>query len=384
MPFGPLDTLNLLFLPLMVITAMQVRRNWRSLWDDNLTPADRFLLQRIVIFLFLPVVVLCHELGHVVAIKIFGGTVTEFHYSFLSGYVVPGQRMPPDPTVWMYFSGNLVQILIGLGAGALACLVSSPPVVALLIYLALWSVGGTVIVYALLSLTGLYGDWVHVYTSGAPTLEAGIGLFHLLLVLLVLWSLYGDVPKLWFISKTNRQWAAEYEMLKAQLTLEPTPDNWLSLAWSLYFQGLLRMSGKRLAQARAMYPNVPEFRILEATLADAKGKLSQAVACYTRLSEDTALPERLRLISLMALGQCQLKQKQADQALKTYGRAVRLAPEMADPHFFRGVLLTSTGRLDEAEAELQAALALEWLDNSLSTRVNQQLTAIQQMRSAKK
>src|SRR5262245_21751021 len=93
---APLDALNLLFLPLMVITAVQALKNWKTLWDDRLTGAYRQLLQRITIFILLPVVVLCHELGHVAAIKYFGGTVQEFHYAFLSGYVVPGQSYPPD------------------------------------------------------------------------------------------------------------------------------------------------------------------------------------------------------------------------------------------------------------------------------------------------
>src|SRR5205823_7331813 len=98
----PLDLLNLLFIPLMLITARELKQNWASLWDQQLTARDRYLLQRLVIFWLLPVVVMCHELGHVAAVNLFGGKVHEFHYAFVWGYVVPQGTFTPDQVVWLY------------------------------------------------------------------------------------------------------------------------------------------------------------------------------------------------------------------------------------------------------------------------------------------
>src|SRR4030095_14629755 len=165
-----MDFLNLLYLPLMVLTGMDARKNWSSICDAELTSRDCQILQKMVLFWLIPVVVLCHELGHVAAIKLFGGEVAEFHYALFWGYVVPRGAFTAVQLVWAFLAGSLVQVLIGLAALAAAVVVSSPPVVALLIYLGLWSIGGTVVVYALLSLTGLYGDWVAIYNAPLPNL----------------------------------------------------------------------------------------------------------------------------------------------------------------------------------------------------------------------
>ncbi|MBI4534014.1 MAG: M50 family metallopeptidase [Candidatus Melainabacteria bacterium] len=202
-PVVPLDLINLLFLPLMVITGLEVKKNWSSLWDQELTVHDRYLLQRIVIFWLIPAVVFFHELGHVVAIKLFGGQVKEFHYAFVWGYVVPTGMFTPVQLVWSYLAGNLVQIIIGLGALVGALQSRAPAAVALLVYLFFWSVGGTTIVYSLLSLTGLYGDWVAIYTQPEPFIVSIIAVCHAALALFVFWCLYGARPRQWFASRTN-------------------------------------------------------------------------------------------------------------------------------------------------------------------------------------
>lgn len=374
--WAPLDALNLLFLPLMAITAGQCFKHWGSLWDAELTAADRQLLQQAVIFVLLPVVVLCHELGHVAAIKFFGGTVKEFHYAFQSGYVVPGQSFPPDQTIWLYFSGNLVQILIGLLAGLSAMLCSSPPIVAMLVYLSLWSIGGTVIIYALLSLTGFYGDWINIYSYGLSPLVLAIGTFHLTMAALVFWCLYGELPKFWFISKVNHRWRDEVTQLKEQVSRHPSAENWLHLAWSCFGQGLLRTSQRFLSKARQLAPDSPAVRILEATTADQRGDLNYAIECYERLAELTGLPERQRMAILMELANCQLKQGNAIAALKTYNQAVVESPHLADPHYYRAILLGNAGQYVQAEAELKVSLQLQWLDKTLLSRVPAQLVAI--------
>lgn len=378
---APLDALNLLFLPLMAITIVQAYKGWGKLWDERLTASDRQLLLRIVIFLLLPIVVLFHELGHVAAVKYFGGTVREFHYAFLSGYVVPGERFPANETVWLYFSGNLVQILIGLVAGLCAVVASSPPVVALLVYLALWSVGGTVIIYALLSVTGIYGEWINIYSSQPSTLVGSIAAFHLSMIGLVLWSLYGERPKLWFTCKTDPKWAADYKNLNEQVARNPSAGNWLKLAWSLYRKGLYRACEHCLAQAHRLDPDMPEARILEATVADARGRLNKAIKCYEELIEAPDINENLKLMALLALGQCQLKLRRPDQALKTFSEASVARPDIADPHFFKAALLIEIEHLDEAEAELQTATQLAWIDNSLKSMVTEQIQLLKRKRA---
>jgi hypothetical protein len=373
---APLDSLNLLFLPLMAVTVVQLLRGWKNFWDEDFTAYDRQLAQRVVLFLLLPLVVLCHELGHVAAVKYFGGTVREFHYAFLSGYVVPGEQFGPNETVWLYFSGNLVQILIGLGAGLAALLVSSPPAVALLAYLALWSVGGTVIVYALLSVTGLYGDWVNIYTSEFSPSVLAIACFHAFCAALVVWCLYADRPRLWFTRKTNPGWAGEYDSLESCVRQSPSAENWLNLGWSLYRKELYRKSGECLAAARKFLPEAPAVIFLEAAIAEGRQKSAQAVKCYQRLLSQPQLSDNTRLLALNSLGQCLARQRRTQEALTTFNQACLAAPEIADPHYLKAMLLYSDGRLEEAERELLEACRLNWLDRSLADNAARQLLLI--------
>lgn len=374
--WAPLDALNLLFLPLMAITVIKCWKVWGSLWDCDLTANDRQLLQQLVIFVLLPAVVLCHELGHVAAIKYFGGTVKEFHYSFQSGYVVPGESFPPEQTVWLYFSGNLVQILLGLVAGLTAFVVNSPPIVAFLVYLSLWSIGGTVIIYALLSLTGFYGDWINIYAGEPSALVCSIGALHLTLAAAILWCLYGELPRFWFICKVNPKWKEEVQQLKAEVIRQPSAESWLHLAWSCFGQGLRRTSERFLLKAKQLAPESPAVRILEATTAESKGDLNYAIECYESLEALTGLPEHQRIAILMELANCQCKQGNAIAALKTYNQAVLESPHLADPHYYRAILLGNAGQYDHAEAELKISQQLEWLDKTLLSRVPAQLMAI--------
>ncbi len=379
----PLDLLNLLFLPLMAITAVSLRANWRQLWDEDLTAHDRQLIQRIAIFLLLPVVVFFHELGHVAAVRLFGGKVAEFHYAFLSGYVVPAGHFTADEKVWLYFAGNLVQILIGLVAALAAALVSSPPVVALLVYLSLWSVGGTVILYTLLSVTGLYGDWIHIYTAPPSALVAAIALSHLTLALAVVYAVYAEKPRLWFAAKTDPGWAAENRLMVEHAGLFPSADNLVRLGWSYYFKGLNKTAVACLEAARQVAPESPDVRIFEAALADERGRTGKAIQCYQELIGNPDVPERLRLLAMMSLGRCLLRHGRRDQALATFIQAGQLAPDAADPRYFIGALLSEAGRLDEAEGHLRAAAILEWMDKGLAAANAGRLADIQKRRQSK-
>jgi hypothetical protein len=374
--FVPLDFLNLLFVPLMVLTAVDAARNWSSLWDRELTGRDRQRLQRIVLFLLVPIVVLCHELGHVAAIKLFGGQVAEFHYAFIWGYVVPRGIFTVSQLVWSYLAGSLVQVIIGLAAIGAALVAGSPPIVALLVYLGLWSVAGTVVIYALLSVTGLYGDWIAIYTAPVPALVIPIAVVHALLVVFVGWCLYGARPRMWFTAKTQPDWLAEQDSLKSALAAEPSAGNWLNLAWSFYRVGLNSQAGDALARARALDADLPEGRMLEGALAYRKGDMATASACFQDLTQTEGITDELRARSFVALGGCQMKRKQPEDALTSYGMAIRSCPWLADAHFFKAMLLADAGRLDEAREELATSQQLAWLDLTLKEVAAQELAAL--------
>ena len=386
MPFAdaPLDWLNLLFVPLMIITATQLRRNWASIWDNDLTSEDRYLLLRTVIFLLLPAVVLFHELGHGAATIMFGGKIREFHYGFLWGYVVPAGKFTVDQLVWTYFAGNLVQILIGIVAIAGAAFAKSPPVVALLVYFGLWTMAGTAIFYALMSFTGLYGDWLAIYTAPAPALTLSIAIFHGIIVLFILFCLYDSRAKLWFIRRTRPQWLPEQQALWARIAADPSADNWVNLGWSFYRVGLNSQAEEYLRLAQTRDGGLPEAQMLRAALAFRKGDFKAASAMLTEVAAAPAADDDLRHRALVTLASCQVRLNEKEQALQTFDQAAALNPSVADPHFFKAMILLDQGKEDAALAELMACRGLTWVDPTLELSAKARFEALTNKKSGKK
>lgn len=377
LPHIPLDFLNLLFVPLMWLTAREVKDNWSSLWDDELTGHDRYLLQRIVIFFLIPIVVFCHELGHVLAIKLFGGRVVEFHYAFVWGYVIPGGMFNAYELVWLYLAGNLVQISIGLIALCCALKLKSPPLVALLTYLMLWSIGGTTIIYALLSFTGLYGDWLNIYAIPLSPFSYLIAFVHLLLVAFIIWCLYAEKAKQWFVTRTNPNWLAEHNLLLSQIKREYTATNLVNLAWSFYRVGLAKQAWQYAILAESICAQPADTLMLKGAIRYRQRKFKAAEAQFKALltAGKPTLDERVK--ALIALASCQVKEKMKDEALATYGQAAEADPTIADPHFYKAMLLLEKGLSKEAHSELSQVDNLNWLDTSLADLAKTERSALE-------
>lgn len=362
---APLDWLNILYLPLMITTGRDVLRQKESLFDSDLTLKDRYLLQRLVIFVLLPVVVFCHELGHVLAIKLCHGEVQEFHYAFVWGYVVPSGQFSSTQTVWMYLAGNLVQIIIGLIALLAAWRAKTPPMVALLTYLGLWSIGGTVILYTLMSFSGFYGDWLAIYTLAKGPLWLGIATAHLLLVGLMLWLLYSTKARVWFTSHTQPSWLEEQKRLWTDVKVYPGAINWLNLGWSYQLVALNGKARECLKKAKAYSPEIAEASLLEASLLLKDARPGQATALLQRLLERTDLKPSERYRGLLCLADCQIKSNQPQLALNTYQQAAELMPALADPRYLHALLLNNLGQKPQALSELMVCLQLQWQDREL-------------------
>src|ERR1700722_9500247 len=158
------DYLALVMVLVSVITIVNMFKEWKLLWDDNLTDNDRSLLMRIAAFVVMPIIVLFHEGGHALATICFGGKVEEFHYGFFIGNVVSSGNFSDLQSLLITLAGNVVQVLCGLVALVVALVSTSPPVVALSVYVVFWAIGGTLVAYTILSRFGMYGDWMAIYS----------------------------------------------------------------------------------------------------------------------------------------------------------------------------------------------------------------------------
>lgn len=169
-PFANLSWLYLFGAGFAVYT---LSRNWKPFWSGKPTATSRQVAGATAFFLLVPVGVLLHELGHMVAAWSTGSNVLGLHYFIYWGYVeyIPAR---PDPLLEWYVSlaGNFVSYLLGIVcvAGAILARALRPNVRVTLIQLGILELVQTLIAYPLLSLDpGFAGDWDTIYSFHAPT-----------------------------------------------------------------------------------------------------------------------------------------------------------------------------------------------------------------------
>jgi tetratricopeptide (TPR) repeat protein len=103
-PFQPILLLFTLLSLRYVWRGIQLGNNmWRNrdvLVADPLTKQKAKIAEDASFYVFVPIGVFIHELGHAIVVWLFGGVVLEFGYFFYWGYVLP-DRTFSDPQQWL-------------------------------------------------------------------------------------------------------------------------------------------------------------------------------------------------------------------------------------------------------------------------------------------
>lgn len=347
------DLFNLVSIPLIIVTIKDVLPKWKSIWDDELSGEDRRLLLRMVMFLALPVVVLIHETGHLLAALQVGAKVYEFHYGPLTGFVKVSTDRSPEEMLWIALAGSLAQIILGFISLSLAAILRKPPLVAFLVYLGLFSIGDTVVFYAALSLASYYGDWQQIYTSPCQNLVFDIGLVHSVLIAFILYCVNGSAPRIWFTKKTNPSWSSSHKLCQEEALSEPSIVNFMRLANSFSEAGLYKEAKDWLKKADDMDKNNPGIAYAQAELEMAQGKIDNAVLLYEKLSSDRRLEDGLRAQIFLQLGEILLYRREFTKALAAFDSALELDPLLGDARLHRVMIKAGNGELDGLLAELE-------------------------------
>ncbi len=185
------DLLSVLYAVLGVRALATVIRNRSAFTDADLTAADRRMASEIAFFVFVPLGVLLHELGHAAATYQVGGTLNwfggGFHYALFYGYVIPEGHFTPLQDWWIALSGNLVSVLYGFLPLLFIPLTQKAWVRYTILAFARIQLGWSLVGYPLITLTGIDSDWATIYST--RTLMAGAPLFvlHAGLVAGLLW-----------------------------------------------------------------------------------------------------------------------------------------------------------------------------------------------------
>jgi hypothetical protein len=169
----------------------QVIQRRKQLFDLDFTFADRGLVDQAAFFILVPISVALHELGHAIAIWIFGGEVVDFNFYVFAGSVQPRGSFTNDQHILIAVAGTLVNVLLCFFAIAVVFL-KRPPMRAayneLLFEFAVISGINALIFYPILDFaTELEGDWTQIYRGGDPALSWTIGMVHVGILAISFW-----------------------------------------------------------------------------------------------------------------------------------------------------------------------------------------------------
>ena len=112
MPFGTFALISLfyVFIGLRVVRDLWVRR--REAFDLRFTESDRYLIDQSSFFLLVPISVALHELGHAVAIWIYGGKVIDFNYYVFAGSVSYNEPFTNAQHIIVAAAGTIVNLIL--------------------------------------------------------------------------------------------------------------------------------------------------------------------------------------------------------------------------------------------------------------------------------
>ncbi len=162
-------------------TLFMLVRGWRTLWDADFTAGDRRLATQCAVFLVPPIVVLIHELGHVLGAWMVGGRVLGFHYGLIEGSVSVDGGLSAARFWWVALAGNVIGSAAGLAmvvAGASSARMPRA-LRRILIIGGLFEVGFQLVLYPLISLSARFGDWQAIYDfTATPALSAATAAIH--------------------------------------------------------------------------------------------------------------------------------------------------------------------------------------------------------------
>lgn len=187
-----------LFTPLAIVclfgagaTLYQLAGHWREFWGDNPTPLSLRLAGGVAFFLLVPVGVLLHEFGHMLAAWSTGSNVLGLHYFAYWGYVeyIPSSSSPLLDW-YVSLAGNFVSYLLGIACIAAAFYWRGLKGIAriVLYQLGILQLVQTLIFYPLVSLDpSFHGDWDSIYSFKAPVASGVTLAVHVLSLLAFLY-----------------------------------------------------------------------------------------------------------------------------------------------------------------------------------------------------
>ena len=203
-------------------TLFMVARRWRAFWDTDFTAKDRQLATQCGVFVVPPVVVLIHELGHILGARMVGGRVIGFHYGLIEGSVTVARGLSDPEFWWVALSGNVAGAGLGLAFALAGARMGRLPraLRRTLIFGGLLQVVYQLVMYPLISISAQFGDWTAIYDfERTPALSAATAAVHAV-ALVATWRWWrGTARRILF--DIDHGLNAEVARLEAELAAAP-------------------------------------------------------------------------------------------------------------------------------------------------------------------
>jgi tetratricopeptide (TPR) repeat protein len=154
-------------------------RSWAQLAADPLTSIKKKIAEDASFYIFVPVGVFIHEMGHAIVVWFFGGKVVEFGYFFYWGYVLPNQAFN-DWQAWLLsLAGTLGNVFFALAIYFWTRNNASHWVRFLGRRVVRFQIFFAFIYYPIFTALLAFGDWRTIYDFGATPVLSGItAVFH--------------------------------------------------------------------------------------------------------------------------------------------------------------------------------------------------------------
>lgn len=336
---GLFDLLSLFYVSLGARAVWTLVKNWRAFTDDALTAFDRNLASQVAFFVFIPIGVFFHELGHAAATYQVGGTVDwlggGFHYALFYGYVIPQGQFTPLQDWWIALSGNLVSVICGFVPLIFLRITKKAWIKYTILTFARIQLGWSLVGYPLLTLAGFEGDWITIYSTRTLPVSAPLFVTHVALVA-ALWMTDRSVwLRRWEVSLYAGA-GPQLKSLDVAIAARPgavdpiisrgnffASQNQVDLAIADY-RAALKTDPQN---PRALY-NVAQLRLAQKRYTDAEKNFRAALA----RASDPQLAGRVHY----GLAMCLYYRGGAAKAIPEFDQAIARIPDVPEFYFWRG------------------------------------------------
>ena len=359
---GLFDLLSLIYIFIGARAIWTLVRNWRAFTDDKLTSFDRNLANQLAFFVFIPIGVFFHEMGHAAATYQVGGTIDwlngGFHYALFYGYVIPLGVPTSDLLAqwWIALSGNLVSVICGFIPLIFIRFANKPWIKYTILSFARIQLGWSLVGYPLITFAGFEGDWTTIYFSipilGIVTFVAQAALVAILFLLdrstmLKRWevSLYaGGSDQIRSLDQAMAARPGSVDPIIARANYFAS-QNQFDLAIADY-RNALKIDSQN---PRALF-NIGQIRMIQKRYTDAEKYFRSAIV---RANADPQLAARVHY----GLGFCLHHRGKAAEAIPEFDAAIARDPNVAEFYFWRGLARRATH--DDANARNDFARTAE-------------------------